>query len=468
MNDGVTLPLPVSRLFAVVLLLSFVAGYALLGIAGLALQSAQTGVTPIWPASGLAFAIAFRYGIPFLFAVFPAMLLIGSYVGAPPAPVLLAALGSFLEAAVPVLLLRRANVHRLSDTRSALLFVLFASVLGPMFSASIGTAGMALFAGLQVQPVIVWLLWWLGNSIGILVVGGFGVLLPERQSGFSGRQLLVAGVFVYLPTVLLTWACTQEVGGVESPLLLYLLIPMVVLVAIRIGLLAVFLVGVTALATLLASGSMDHHVFDGHGLGPIYLNVSLLWLVSFTGVMVSMAWHERATGVRYAWQATHDSVTELINRHEFLARIERALLRVHEQRGEFVLMQVDLDNFKQVNDTFGHGVGDRLLHKVAHTLLGEVRGRDTVARLGGDEFILLLDSCALSDATAIAENIRHKLDGLSCRDMDGSVRISASIGVVKVLPADRSVDELMRRVDQACYAAKRAGRNHLWLDPREA
>ena len=416
-------------------------------------------MTPVWPASGLAFFIAFRYGMPYLLGILPAMLLLSWYAGVPEHIAVSAAIGSILEAAVPIMTLRRLNVHWLDDTRSALLFVVHGAVLGPLFSASMGTLAMMQFGDLQTSPVTLWLNWWLGNSVGLLVVGGFLLMFAERRA--SGREnphpLVLLSLIV--PVVVLTWLSVHRIDEVQSLLLLYLLIPLFVLVAIREGMLSVFLVGLVALLTLLvASQGMPSPVLESARLGTVFLDVSLLWLLVFTGVMVSSAWHERTTGARNAWLATHDSLTRLINRHEFEQRLQRALQRVSEQRGEFVLIQVDLDRFKQINDAHGHVGGDRVLRAVSKVLREQVRSRDTVSRFGGDEFMVLLDSCQLADGTSIADAIRRAISELQFPEQP-ELEVSASVGVIRVSPSDCSIEALMQRVDEACYSAKRAGRD---------
>jgi diguanylate cyclase (GGDEF)-like protein/PAS domain S-box-containing protein len=156
--------------------------------------------------------------------------------------------------------------------------------------------------------------------------------------------------------------------------------------------------------------------------------------------------------------AFHDPLTLLANRSLFSDRVHQALRHVTDGMTPAVLF-IDLDNFKTVNDSMGHGAGDALLRSFAHRLVQCTRTGDTVARLGGDEFAVLLDHVpgtdgALAVAKQIIEACRHPVE------LDGQqLRVGASIGVAI---ADRvsTVERLMRNADAAMYAAKSRGKGH--------
>ena len=153
-------------------------------------------------------------------------------------------------------------------------------------------------------------------------------------------------------------------------------------------------------------------------------------------------------------QAFHDSLTGLSNRALFYDRVEHALGRRDEAPGPVVLL-LDLDRFKLVNDSLGHHVGDELLVAVAHRLQDAVRSGDTVARLGGDEFAILLEQCAPSraerHATRLLDAVAQPLE-LSAQLVD----VTGSIGIAAGDPG-LSAGELLRNADMAMYRAKAAG-----------
>ncbi|TAK64563.1 EAL domain-containing protein, partial [Methylobacter sp.] len=160
-------------------------------------------------------------------------------------------------------------------------------------------------------------------------------------------------------------------------------------------------------------------------------------------------------------QANFDILTGLPNRSMFHDRLEQEMKKAHRNNSLLALMFLDLDEFKAVNDTLGHDMGDVLLKEVTQRLRACVRETDTVARLGGDEFIVILtnlDEQYQKNVEVVAEAILHKL--VQPFSLDNKlVHISASIGIT-FYPDDASTfDELLKNADQAMYAAKDQGRN---------
>ncbi|MFJ7069663.1 aminotransferase class I/II-fold pyridoxal phosphate-dependent enzyme [Streptomyces sp. NPDC101115] len=156
-------------------------------------------------------------------------------------------------------------------------------------------------------------------------------------------------------------------------------------------------------------------------------------------------------------RAFHDSLTGLPNRVLLLERIERALLRGRRESTLTCMLFVDLDDFKVVNDTMGHSVGDELLVAVARRLSSVLRLTDTAARLGGDEFAVLIEGAREpGDAEALAAEIVHTLSQ-PFHLTDGAVSVSTSVGVATVLDSAHA-EELLGHADLALYAAKAAGK----------
>lgn len=159
--------------------------------------------------------------------------------------------------------------------------------------------------------------------------------------------------------------------------------------------------------------------------------------------------------------AHHDSLTGLLNRAAFHARLEQALAQARDNAGSVALLFIDLDGFKGVNDAEGHRAGDEVLRIVAQRITSAVRAGDTMARLGGDEFLVMLDWDVTRDVT---DTIGHRLIEALHRPMPVEGRelfIGASIGVAVYPPLEGDIDTLMNRADQAMYSAKRAGKGRL-------
>lgn len=155
--------------------------------------------------------------------------------------------------------------------------------------------------------------------------------------------------------------------------------------------------------------------------------------------------------------AEHDALTELPNRVLFRDRLEQAIAQAHRHGTRLAVLFVDLNQFKQINDTLGHAIGDQVLQRTAHSLAACIRDSDTVSRHGGDEFLVLLTDVKLAvDAVTIADNIAAAL-GAPSRIGHNVLRLSASIGI-SVYPDDGDeADVLIDRADAAMYLAKRHG-----------
>jgi diguanylate cyclase (GGDEF)-like protein len=153
----------------------------------------------------------------------------------------------------------------------------------------------------------------------------------------------------------------------------------------------------------------------------------------------------------------HDELTALPNRALLRDRFEQAILHAKRDDKSLALLFLDLDNFKEINDTLGHAVGDQVLKDAAHCLVSTIRAGDTVSRHGGDEFVILLDGVSKgADAAIVAEKVAAAL-GVSGPSGEDVPRLTASIGI-SVYPGDGDdVDTLIERADAAMYLAKKHG-----------
>jgi len=176
---------------------------------------------------------------------------------------------------------------------------------------------------------------------------------------------------------------------------------------------------------------------------------------------------ERRLKRALSYQASHDALTGLINRREFDVRLETAVTSAQRGEAEYVLLYVDLDQFKVVNDTCGHTAGDRLLRDITSLLQTRVRASDTIARLGGDEFGLLLERCSLGQAERVADSIRQAIHGYRFLWGANSLSVGASIGVVRIARDTTSAAAVLSAADIACYAAKDGGRNRVQVYERD-
>ena len=170
--------------------------------------------------------------------------------------------------------------------------------------------------------------------------------------------------------------------------------------------------------------------------------------------------------------ATVDGLTGLFVRRYFDARLDEEIQRSRRFGSEFSMVLMDIDDFKQLNDTYGHTMGDRLLRGIAETVRRRMRAVDTAARYGGEEFAMILPRTSMVDAHSQAERIRREIAGFRLEAEGHALRVTASFGVA-AHPASGAVgaEALIRLVDRALYRAKRAGKNRVelyWRDDAAA
>ncbi len=165
-----------------------------------------------------------------------------------------------------------------------------------------------------------------------------------------------------------------------------------------------------------------------------------------------------------SYQASHDALTGLINRREFENSLVAVLEKTRDNTEEtHALLYVDLDQFKVVNDTFGHTAGDALLRQLSEQIQSKIRSTDLLARLGGDEFAILLERCSDERAIEVAEAIRGAIEGYRFEWQDSFTTMRCSIGVVMINNENADVASVMSSADVACYSAKDMGRNQVHL-----
>lgn len=159
-----------------------------------------------------------------------------------------------------------------------------------------------------------------------------------------------------------------------------------------------------------------------------------------------------------SYSSCHDLMTRLLNREHFLQRLTAAYGSGHDG----VFLMIDADNFKRINDSFGHPCGDEALELIANALKRSVAAKDSVGRIGGEEFGVLLAGASVADAADLAERIRQDVASIVWRP-NGSVphQLSVSIGGAAFRDCSKGVSEVLLLADRCLYEAKRAGRNRI-------
>jgi diguanylate cyclase len=168
--------------------------------------------------------------------------------------------------------------------------------------------------------------------------------------------------------------------------------------------------------------------------------------------------------------SSRDPLTGLVNRRQFEMTLEREIDRVARSGEPALVLLADIDHFKQVNDTHGHGAGDRVIQEVARALQQSVRPMDTVARVGGEEFAIVLPNCAAAFAPTVAERVRRCIERSAVEiGLDRKLCVTISLGGAFAPQWVRSSARLwMERADQQLYRAKAEGRNRACLEAAPA
>lgn len=164
-----------------------------------------------------------------------------------------------------------------------------------------------------------------------------------------------------------------------------------------------------------------------------------------------------------SYNASHDVLTGLPNRAGFKHHLDAALLTASREKRRHALVFIDLDRFKQVNDTAGHAAGDALLLELGLLMQDNIRQYDSLARLGGDEFGLILTDCPLPEAQGLAQRVIDAINAYRFYWQDRLYRIGGSAGVTLISEDNFNAKEVMAQADAACYAAKHSGRGQVLL-----
>ena len=199
-------------------------------------------------------------------------------------------------------------------------------------------------------------------------------------------------------------------------------------------------------------GALRWVATEGH---PIYDQSGSLVRVILTAKDVT---DEKTAQDRLHWTATHDAVTGLPNRGAFQSGLDSALSAAAKASGSVALLLIDLDNFKYINDSFGHHAGDLVLRTFANRMSVVLPAGVVLARFGGDEFAVIMPGFALDAATALTTTLQECFNQALALD-GGSVELRASIGIAAFPQHGSTVDDLVKSADIALYAAKDAGRS---------
>jgi diguanylate cyclase (GGDEF)-like protein len=218
-------------------------------------------------------------------------------------------------------------------------------------------------------------------------------------------------------------------------------------------------IAITAAVTYVITGGVDL------GLG-VYIAVLVPAIVVPIGsyAHISMTAQLRDANERLRALSETDPLTQTFNRRRFLDVAVQQLALAHRHCFPTSLLLIDFDNFKQINDRFGHATGDRVLIDATRIMADVLRESDTLARFGGEEFIVLLPHTAREGALLVAERIMTAIRDHEFHHEGNEVGVTVSIGGVTCETSESSLDTMTSRADRLLYASKQAGRDHCMVE----
>lgn len=430
--------------------------YFIAGKLGLQLAYLHASATAVWPCTGIAVAALLIFG----YRVWPGIL-IGAFLvnlttmGTVETSAGIA-VGNTLEALAGCYLVNRFAGGREAFAKATNIFkfALLAGIAATTVSATIGVVTLSLGGFAQWQAFSsIWCTWWLGDAVGAVLVTPLLLLWWENPSLRWNRNQIVELAFLFSGLISTAWIVfgqTLHLKLKNYPFE-YLCIPFLVWAAYRFGRRKAA-TALCALAGIATWGTL-------HGYGPFAResqNTSLLLLQAFMGIMAittlalaaEVTEHKRAEE-RVRNLAVSDPLTGLANYRQLVEALETEIKRFGRNERPFVVLLLDLDGLKQINDAHGHLTGSRALCRLADMLRLYSREMDTAGRYGGDEFVLILPETDAEAARLVAQRISRRLAE------DGEIpQISVSIGTA-IFPDDgETVHEILGAADRDLYREK--------------
>jgi diguanylate cyclase (GGDEF)-like protein len=428
---------------------------------GLGLAFVNPSATAVWPPTGITLGAFLVLGLD----VWPAILL-GAFLanlstqGSFVTSILIGA-GNTLEGLLGAILVNRFARGRMFFARpkDIVVFAVLAATFSTMVSPTVGLTTLTLGGYAQsANYASIWLTWWLGDAAGDLIVAPVLVLwsvAPKLK--WNGRwPLEAAGLIVSLTvTALIVFGgLVPTIGRLHLPLE-FLCIPFLFWAAFRLGRRTVA-TSVLLLSLIAITATL-------HGLGPFVRdspNESLLLLQAYLAVeavtmlaVAAVVFERRQAEGHSRRQAVSDELTGLANYRSLVETLDLEIKRSKRLDRPFVLLLLDMNGMKQVNDLHGHLVGNRALRRVANCLRTCCRTTDTAARFGGDEFAVILRETSEAGGQQLADRIAGRLAA-----DDEQPRLSISVGVAASPRHGVTTDALLLQADHQLYQAKASWR----------
>ena len=467
-----------------ILLLSI--GYFASAIAGLMISRQSGNIATLWPANGMLVAALVLTPTSrwkdVLLAGAIGSLAANLYHGGRAIDACSITLANLLEAYVAAAILRRhLHQRRIFQQSSDVVALVMAAILSAVIAGALSAASASV---LRHAPFGTFFIKWvLGDVLGLVVVMPIAVIMHDLVKHgpdllLAQRSAIEAGLIM-----LAVLGITVAVFAPDMPPVQFLVMPSVLLASYRLGpfgaamstvIVAVLgSLGTAAAAQAVSSSPPDVtlKVFN------FQLNLAVLFL---TALPIGAAIARRAQlerdlvdekeradqyATRMALLANVDALTGLATRRYFLEQLDASVADARKANEPLTLAMLDIDHFKQINDGFGHAVGDAVLVAIGHACRDIMRVEDVIGRMGGEEFVMVMPRTDEGTAHRIVDRLREAVAEITIPDpAGGTVSVTISVGVAIFI--DQQIDRLLLDADRALYLAKAQGRNRTVLARR--
>ncbi len=444
--------------------------YFLLAKFGMLMFAIQpSNITLLWLPSGISLIMCLQWGVrSFPFIVAASFLAnyagmhtqeAGSYVY-----LLVAACIDGFSGVLSATLLKRFLPNGLVKTQHLFPFVAWVCLASPLITSLMLTANLLIghYISLADAPGFVGMLI-LADSLGILLVYPvYAAMQVSSEPMTMIQKKWLTGAAIVLPVLLFF-------STLGPDWLTFFMLPTLVILSFSVGIFWTVLMSSLSMVLTVAGTAQKLGPFVGasdqesrFGLMAFAFSSALTILgIALQNRQLKMAEFGQE---RWKSEAETDVMTGLFNRRAFFPLLNRMHQQAIVSQSTYAVAVIDLDNFKQINDRFGHAVGDEVLVSLAHVLVHHCRAGDIAARLGGDEFAMLIPLGSGKDALSLLQRVRSEiLETKAVVGVNDEVAFDVSIGVALFESAAESENDLLRRADKALYKAKTTGRGRVVL-----
>lgn len=429
------------------------AAYFLINLLLIIFISSQNLIALIWPPTGVALAVILLIGFDALPGILIGSFLIAVATGTPIDFSVVTAVGNSLAAFFPAyfILTRNKFSYALESANSIIEIILLGVFFGPVISATINLIGMYLLQiNIGEDLLLAWGIIWLRDALGVLLFTPFMLVWFGNPLPKINTKLLIGEIPIYSAAIgLLLFIFFGKLNQEAANSIIFLIIPIIIWASIKLkihGLVSInlicsflFLWGIANQKGALFNGEVFYY--------PTFLFLlSTMWVTSLILSSSITKFYKIQNSLSNL--SNHDKLTNLYNRLFF----DTELKRLDKSRQfPISIIMTDLDNLKEVNDTFGHSVGDQLLKEVALLFTLSFRLEDIIARIGGDEIVVLLPNTDALVVNTIIERMKNRIDAYNIKHPDLPINISLGVSTAET---ESTLNSHLKIADDLMYADK--------------